>query len=620
MSATLLLDRRRGGPRALRAALSLAVLLLAVLPLGACVGPDLDREVVWPTPARGMVVSEHPLATEVGLAILDRGGNAADAAVATALALAVVYPQAGNLGGGGFALWVPHQGPARALDFRETAPAAVDADTYLDDAGAPIPGLTLDGALAAGVPGTPEGLWRLHSWAGALSFREVVAPAVALAAGGFEVEPWLARDLRREKERARLEASPGSRALFYPEGEPLEVGDRLVQPELAATLERYAREGPAGFYRGPVAARIVEEMVAGGGAITAADLAGYASVEREPLVTWFRGLEIVTMPPPSSGGIVLSQVLRVLDGFPLDVERDRALARAARDGVVGPEAGISERALHWWIEAMRVAFADRAEHLGDPDHADVPTEALLSQTWINARRMGIGERASPGARPWVVAPPEAGGETTHLCVLDEDGNAVSLTTTLNTTFGSGLMVRGAGFLLNNEMDDFALRPGVPNEYGLLGSAANAVAPGKRPLSSLTPTVIRGQGGIVRMVIGSPGGPRIITAIIQVILRVLVYGQELEAAIRAPRLHQQWKIGGGGVPERTRFEQGWAPELLESLRLRGHAIEVSDQLQGSVQAILVELGGEPEGFSDARRGGVAGAQGGAVDEPARPPEP
>jgi gamma-glutamyltranspeptidase/glutathione hydrolase len=595
-----------------------STLLFGALALACAAPKDFDEAAVWPTPARGMVVTEHPLATEVGLEVLDAGGNAADAAVAAALALAVVYPQAGNLGGGGFALWVPHQGKPRALDFRETAPAALTSEAFLDGDGAVDRQLAMASGLAAGVPGSPAGLWELHQWAGSLPLAEVVAPAIRLAGEGFAVDPWLAEKLGEEPFASRLQASPAAAAVFYPGGRPLAEGDLLVQPELAGTLQRFADGGLPGFYEGPTADALIAEVERAGGVMSDEDLLDYDVVERRPLSAWFRGSEVVTMPPPSSGGIVLLQVLRILDGFPMNADRDQARARAETTLGAGP--GISDRSLHWWIEAMRASFADRAEHLGDPDHVDVPTDGLLSQAWVNRRRMGIGERANPGVKPWVPPGPEEGPETTHLCVLDAAGNAVSMTTTINYTFGSGILVEGAGFLLNNEMDDFAILAGAPNVYGLVGSDANAIAPGKRPLSSMTPAVVRDQGGVVQLVIGSPGGPRIITSVIQVMLRLLVYEQELTAAIRAPRLHQQWKLGGGGIPERTVFEPGWPPEVLEDLRRRGHAVEESEDRWASVQAIRVEIGGEPEGFSDPRRGGAAGAQDQPVDQPARPELP
>ncbi|QDU67935.1 gamma-glutamyltransferase family protein [Engelhardtia mirabilis] len=595
-------------------------LVLATL-LAGCSGlPQLSREPDWPTPERGAVVSEHPLATGVGLETLVRGGNAADAAVATALALAVVYPQAGNLGGGGFALWVPHTDPqsAWALDFRETAPRRLVPELFLDADGKVVRERSLVGHLAPGVPGSPDGLEALQRRFGRLEWREVVEPAIRLARDGFEVDAWLAMHLRIESHRARLLASPAARALFYPGGKALEEGDLLRQPELARTLERYAADGADGFYSGDVAEAIVAEIRAGGGVMDHQDLGDYHSRWMRPLQGTFRGQRLITMPPPSSGGVLLLQVLAVLDGFPLDAERQtvRAGAESERDDEerLALSVGLGSRALHWWIEALRMGFADRAQHLGDPDEQHpVPVKALLSSAWIAERRTSIGERANPDVQPWVPTPREAGDETTHLSVLDRDGNAVSMTTTINSLFGSGVLVPRAGFLLNNEMDDFSIVPGVPNDYGLVGSEANQLAPGRRPLSSMTPTVVVDGDGVVTIVIGSPGGPRIITSVIEVLLRMLVYGQSLEEAIRAPRLHQQWK------PDFTRVEPGWSPQVLAELEARGHVLMLEPGRWASVQGIEVERGGLPSGFSDPRRGGAAGIEGGEVDPAARPGE-
>ncbi len=581
----------------------------------ATVSP-LDEDPRWPTPVRGMVVSEHPLATRAGVAVLEGGGNAADAAVATALTLAVVYPGAGNLGGGGFALWVPHTGDATALDFRECAPAGCRPELYQGASGQVDPARSLWTPLAVGVPGSPRGLWELHRahGSGQFSFSQLAAPAIGLARRGFLVDAWLARSLTRESMAERLAATAQGQELFYPAGQALREGQLLVQPALARTLEELARGGPEAFYEGQAGASIVATLegldeaagrVPGLGTISAADLAAYRVRWRTPLRGWFRGTEVISMPPPSSGGIVLLQILSILEGFPLDAERDKALANG--------EGPVSERTLHWWIEAMRVAFADRAEHLGDPDFWQVPVAELLSPHTTARRRIAIGEVANPQVGPLNLEAPREGTQTTHLSVLDEQGNAVSLTTTLNSTFGSGIYAAQAGILLNNELDDFAVAPDPPNQYGLLGSRANALAPGKRPLSSMTPTVLRRGGHTVTQVLGSPGGPRIISAVAQVILRTLVYGQDLAAAQAAPRIHQQWR------PRETLFEAGWDGQLLEALANRRlHAVRGVTSSFGSVQAIVVEPGGEPRGVSDPRRGGTHGATGLPAVEQPRPP--
>ena len=607
---------QEGRPQTAAAAESRSRLILAALLLAAaCAGPGSRFE--GGALARGAVVSEHPLATRVGVEVLEHGGNAADAAVATALALAVVYPQAGNLGGGGFALCFSPKGETLALDFRETAPAGAQPERYLDPDGRFVPERSVSGALAVGVPGSPGGLYQLYRrfGSGRLTFRELAAPAIRLAREGFPVDPWLARDLAATAVQDKMSAA--AREVFFPDGEPLRRGARLCQPDLARTLERYAQEGPDAIYRGPIAQAIVRAVlsapVPGLGppppeAFSSQDLADYRAIERKVLRGWFRGNEVLAMPPPSSGGVALLQVLGMLDGLPLEAERERGVG--AGDG-----EPVGERMLHWWIEAMRLAFADRAAHLGDPDHYDVPVDELLSAPWIAARRVSIGERAQPDVGAWF-APPAESAQTTHVSVLDRAGGAVSLTTTLNATFGSGIMVEGAGFLLNNELDDFAIQAGAPNMFGLVGSEANALAPSKRPLSSMSPAIVLGPDRKVRLVAGSPGGPRIITAVIQVVLRVLVMGQDLRDAMRAPRLHQQWS------PPATRFEATarfrWERATLAALRGRGHEIVPDERTFGSVQAILIDASGRTTAFSDPRRGGAAGLEGLPVDLPARPP--
>jgi len=575
---------------------------LALLWAG-CAAPTFDFSEKWQTPTQGMVVSEHPLATEAGVKMLEMGGNAADAAVATALALAVVYPKAGNLGGGGFALWVAHETDENptAYDFRETAPKALTPELFLNEAGEFVGERSVETALGVGVPGSPRGLYELHRKHGELDFWRVARPAIDLARKGYEVDPELARALARAKYRERLLRHGMAGEIYYRGGRSAGVGTVIVQPELARTLELFVERGPDIFYRGAIGKRIVETVRAEGGVLSMEDMEAYQIRVEPPLRGWFRGLEILTMPPPSSGGVALLQVLSMLDGFPLDEEREltRQKAQDMGEPLASTDAALSGRALHWWIEAMRLAFADRAEHLGDPTFHEVPKSELLSPEHISERRISIGELANPGAGPMVLAPRE-GNDTTHISVLDAEGNAVSLTTTLNTNFGCGLMTPEFGILLNNEIDDFAIVAGEPNEYGLVGSqrGANAIEPGKRPLSSMTPTVVRDGGRVVRMVLGSPGGPRIITSVIQVLLRKEVYDQSLGDAVAAPRLHQQWN------PSATFIEEGWDPVLLQRLRDRSHELRDYDGSMGSVQAIYCEVGGKPIGASDPRRGGNA----------------
>jgi gamma-glutamyltranspeptidase/glutathione hydrolase len=596
---------------------------------------SFHREARWPIPPHGAVACEHPLATEIALDVLDRGGNAADAAIACALALAVVHPQAGNLGGGGFALYVPHSGAAQAFDFREIAPLAASPARYLDARGQRVPERSTQGPYSVAVPGTPAGLYLLYEQCGSkkIPFGDLVRPAIELAERGFHVDAWLAHDLEPRSVRERM--NEAAREVFYPRGVALREGQVLKQRQLSDTLSLYANGGPEAFYRGRVAQAIVREVAeapvphsdsssSSSGVpvpwLTLEDLARYEAKPRQPLSGWFRGVQILTMPPPSSGGVLMLQVLGILEGLPLDAEKRHALEaqeleREQRGKHTVETTGLDERMAHWWIEALRLAFADRAAHLGDPEFLPaeaVRAERLLSPEWIAARRVSIGEEA----RPDVTAHPpiHEGTQTTHLSILDAAGNAVSLTTTINSSFGSGLLVRGGGFLLNNDMDDFAIQAGSPNQFGLVGGLANAVAPGKRPLSSMTPTVVRDGGHATTMVLGSPGGPKIISALVQVLLRTLLLDQSIADAVRAPRLHQQWS------PEATSFEAGFDKEITEALsNRRGHKIEWSDKHFGCVEAIwLAEPGAEPIAFSDPRRGGSGAVQGGKPSAPARPP--
>jgi gamma-glutamyltranspeptidase/glutathione hydrolase len=480
------------------------------------------------------------------------------------------------------------------------------------------------------VPGSPKGLYELWRTCGSrqLGFDELVRPAIDLARQGFPVDAWLARSLAQPETRAKM--NEAALQVFYPAGRPLREGEILRQPDLAATLSLLANSGPAAIYTGRVADRIVAELAAtrlpdapaGAAAqpwMTVADLAAYKDRERPPLVGWFRGMEIVTMGPPSSGGIALLQVLGILEGMPLDSQKGRAAAESAIERQKSGAAGVDcpyfdERAAHWWIEAMRCAFADRAEHAGDPDRTPVPVASLLSPEWIARRRVSIGQDANPRVSAWQPSP--EGSQTTHLSVLDRAGNAVGLTTTLNSSFGSGILVGGAGFFLNDEIDDFSIVAGSPDQFGLVGGSANAIAPGKRPVSSMTPTVVRDGGHANVIVLGSQGGPKIITAILQVLLRRLVLDQPMPEAVAAPRLHQQWS------PSETIFEKGFDPVIVEELKNRhGHKVSLSPETFGSVQAIwLPEVGGVPIAVSDPRRGGAGGVQGQALSTPARPPVP
>ena len=524
----------------------------------------------------GMVVAQEPLAAGVGLEVLRSGGNAVDAAVATAFALAVTHPAAGNIGGGGFLLLRQADGKATFIDFREQAPAAATEDMYLDEYGR-LTDESRTGWRAAGVPGTVKGLEYAHRHYGTKPWRELVEPAIRLAREGFEVPHWLAESLRNSKRLARFEES---RRIFLNGGQYYEPGDRLVQPELAATLERIARLGAEDFYRGETARRLAEEMKAHGGLITLEDLAAYKVYERAPLRGRYRNVEILSAPPPSSGGVGLLEMLGMLEGT----------------GYEKPGWG-SAAMIHYVAEVMRRFYADRSEYLADPAFFRAPIGRLLDPEYLAARRRSIDpERASsseeigPGLAAW-----SESTETTHLSVMDKDGNAVALTYTINGSFGSGVAVPGLGFLLNNEMDDFSAKPGEPNMFGLVQGRANRIEPGKRPLSSMTPTIVvrRGRAYIV---LGAPGGSRIINGVLQVLLNVLDFKMNIQEAVNRPRFHHQWK------PDKLFLEDGFSPDTVALLQRRGHET-ASIPAVAVVEAILHD-GKYLQGASDPRGHGRA----------------
>jgi gamma-glutamyltranspeptidase/glutathione hydrolase len=522
-----------------------------------------------------MVSSDHPLASAVGVEILRRGGNAIDAAVAVGLALAVVHPQAGNLAGGGFLVYRAADGRSFSLDFRETAPAAATRDMYLDSTGA-LTGGSLTGALATGVPGSVAGLAEMHRRFGRLPWRDLVAPAIALAREGFVVDAPRAAAFAESEERLRL--FPSTVATYFAAGRLPEVGDTLRQPELARTLELIADSGAAAFYRGSIADRIVAQMRTSGGIITREDLAHYEPKWREPIRGTYRGWSVISMPPPSSGGVTLTEMLNILEGY-------RPL----------PAFGTTEL-LHVEIEAMRRAFTDRNRFLGDPDFVTMPIARLTSKTYADELRRSIDpSRATPStAMPAIVE----GHETTHYSIVDQEGNAAAVTTTLNDNFGSALAVAGAGFLLNDEMDDFAAKPGAPNLFGLVQGEANAIQPGKRMLSAMTPTIVLDSADRLAMVVGSPGGPTIITAVLQVITNILDQHMTLAAAVSAPRIHHQ------GLPDSVRWEpNGITPDERRALEAMGHVFRQRPGYLADVNAVLVRRHGL-EGFADPRRGGGA----------------
>ncbi len=534
----------------------------------------------WPLAGRAhvtrgshaMVVSGSPIASEVGREILRRGGNAVDAAVAVGFALAVVHPEAGNIGGGGFMIIRPAFGAIKALDYRETAPARATRDMYLDAAGEPTD-RSITGQLSVGVPGAVAGLTAAHRRYGRLPFRDVIGPAIRLARDGFTVDDYRSESIADEAER--LLRFPASRASFLPDGKPPRPGSTLRQPDLAATLGAIRDGGARGFYTGRVADLIVAEMARGGGLISHADLASYRAVWRAPVLLRYRNYSIASMPPASSGGVTMGEILNIMEGFsPLPPFGSAAL-------------------LHREAEAMRRAFTDRNRYLGDPAFVRNPLGRLLSKQYAASLRAEIGARAS--STPEFETVPTGGPSTTHFSVVDSAGNAVSCTTTLNDSYGSAVTVTGAGFLLNDEMDDFATAPGRPNMYGLVQGEANAIAPGKRMLSAMTPSVVLDPAGQLLMVVGTPGGPRIITMVYHVISNVIDHHMPLAQAVAAPRVHHQ------GLPDSLFVEQGgFAPGTLDSLRAVGHGVAVGGRW-GDVEAIVRTRDGW-EGVSDPRRGG------------------
>jgi gamma-glutamyltranspeptidase/glutathione hydrolase len=549
------------------------ILFLFLVCVG-CAGRDLNERGLITDQA--MVVSAHPLASEVGVDILRRGGNAVDAAVAVQFALAVVYPDAGNIGGGGFLVLRRQDGLVDALDYREKAPAAAKPTMYLDEDGEVIEDLSLKGHMAAGVPGTVDGMAQAHEKYGSLPWQELVQPAIELAAQGFPLTKKEARKLNEQ--RVDFLKYNTQRPEFVLKDHWKE-GDTLRMQDLALTLTKIRDKGRAGFYEGPVADLLVAEMKRGGGIIYKEDLAAYSSIWRRPLMGQVGQYKIISMPPPSSGGIALIQLLTMAAQYPLD-EWDRGDISTA----------------HLMIEAERRVYADRARHFGDPDYYDVPVQGLLDAAYIRSRMNDFclsKATDSDDVSAGVPAPPES-PNTTHYSIVDVQGNAVSVTTTLNSSFGSKVFVAGAGFLLNNEMDDFSVKPGYPNSYGLLGEEANAVAPGKRMLSSMTPTILEKEGDLY-MVVGSMGGSTIITTVFQIILNVTEHGLPMQGAINAGRFHHQWK------PDWVLTEWGalgFGTGL--QLWLKGHKIVPRpDGGIGRAAGILVLPDGKLEGGADSR---------------------
>lgn len=539
------------------------------------------------TSRHGMVASTDRIASEVGAEILRRGGNAVDAAVAVHFALAVVNPEAGNIGGGGFLVARMADGATVSLDFREMAPQAATRDMFLDEQGN-VTQRSLVGHLAAGVPGSVAGMWAAHQRLGSMPWPELLAPAIALAEG-LVMHERLATSLQANE--ARFREFPATAAVFLPAGRAPRVGERFAQPDLAETLRRVARDGHDGFYRGRTAELVEAEMRRGGGIMTADDLARYRAVWRDPVAFDYRGHRVISMPPPSSGGATLAAALKILEGY--DLHRLGGWHSPAH--------------VHLFTEAVRRAYADRNAYLADPDFVPQPVARMSSAEYAAERRAGISlERATPSAsvQPGLGEPPAPttrveSENTTHYSVVDARGNAVAVTTTINSLYGNRVVVAGAGFLLNNEMDDFTALPGVPNQFGLVQGEANTIQPGKRMLSAMTPTIVLGPDGQVLLVTGTPGGSTIITTVAQVVSNVVDWQMDLVAATSMPRLHHQH------LPDELRFERsGLLPETVAELQRRGHTVLERPGYQGDVQSILRRPDGTLVGVADARRGGAA----------------
>ena len=536
---------------------------------------DSSNDIFHPVYGKnGMVASEQGLATQVGLDILKQGGNAIDAAVAVGFALAVVLPNAGNIGGGGFmVLHDDKTGKDVAIDFREIAPAKASRDMYLDNQGNVIDGKSLFTHDASGVPGTVAGMeYALKKW-GTMPLSKVLEPAIKLADKGFIVSDVLAQTLKEEK--STLGKWSSSKAIFFKNGEPLKSGDLLVQKDLAKSLRLIAKQGAKAFYQGEIATKIAKEMQSHGGTMALEDLKAYKVVERQPIIGDYRGYKVVTMPPPSSGGVHLIEILNMLEHYPIK-----------EDGVN------SAKNIHHMAESMKLAYADRSEYLGDPDFVKIPITGLTSKAYANERVKTIDDnkaRLSSNIKPGKPQPYES-DQTTHFSVMDKAGNAVAVTYTLNLNFGSGIVVEGTGILLNNEMDDFSVKPGVPNAFGLVGGAANAIEAKKRPLSSMTPTIVM-KNNKPWLVTGSPGGARIITTVLQSVVNTIDHEMNPAEAIITPRVHHQW------LPDELRVEAGISPDTIKLLQDKGHKV-VTKAPMGRIQIIQAYDSGF-YGYSDPR---------------------
>jgi gamma-glutamyltranspeptidase/glutathione hydrolase len=569
--------------------------LLILCCLCALLASTVAAAPLRPTHApHAIVTSVHELASRAGVEMLQSGGNAVDAAVATGFALAVVHPQAGNLGGGGFLLLRNANGETHFIDFREKAPAAATENMYLDAQGNVLPDSNKDSSVvgyrSVGVPGSVAGLVYAEKKYGKLSLEKVIAPAIKLARDGFPLAYEDTQDLKRDEYLAQF---PESKRIFQRDGNYYQPGELLRQPELARTLERIAKN-PDDFYRGAMARELAAAIHKGGGLVTAADLAAYEVKEREPIRGSYRGYDIISAPPPSSGGVALIEILNILEGFEL--------------AKLGNRSG---SAIHLEAEAFRRAFYDRADFLGDPDFAKIPVAQLIDKKYAAGWRDSIDpshasvskdlkrpafaelERVAQ-SRTVAIREPE---NTTHYSVVDAEGNAVSVTTTLNDSFGSRVTAEGLGFLLNDEMDDFAAKQGVPNAYGLIQGPANAIGPGKRPLSAMTPTIVLKDGKLV-LVLGSPGGPTIITTVANILIGVVDFSLDIAEAVNAPRFHHQW------LPDEIFIEDRLSPDTMNVLRSKGYKLNVR-HFWGDGECIMIDpKTGERLGASDGRNNGKA----------------
>jgi gamma-glutamyltranspeptidase/glutathione hydrolase len=526
--------------------------------------PFHPQDIFHPVTSRnGMVATDNRYATEAGLQVLMEGGNAVDAAVTIGFTLAVTYPRAGNIGGGGFMLvYLAKSNEVIAIDYREKAPRAATGDMFLDKSGNVDTEKSRYGYLAAGVPGTVAGLAMALEKYGTISLERALKPAIEFAERGFPVDEGLRRSLHEARER--MKASPASMGIFFKkDGAPYRVGEFLVQRDLASSLKQIAQHGPAAFYEGEIAEKIAFAMKANGGLITDEDLASYEAVIREPVHGKYRGYDIYSMPPPSSGGVHLIQMLNLLEPLPISKFGHN-----------------TAQTIHFMAEGMKLAYADRSKYLGDPDFADVPASGLISKRYADELRRNINPyKATPSGKisPGNPIEHEESNDTTHFSVMDKYGNAVSNTYTLNFSYGTGITIPGTGILLNNEMDDFSAKPGEPNAYGLIGGRYNAIEPGKRMLSSMTPTIVM-KDGKPFLVTGSPGGSRIITIVLQIIMNVIDHGMNIAAATNAVRIHHQW------LPDELRVEKGLNLDTIRLLTEKGHKVVVEDTM-GSTESIM-----------------------------------